>query len=180
MGWSRARSRFGVRLAVGAAVAVALVLANPAVAAAQPPVPCTATTLSVTLGASQGGASTVDVPLLFTNTGSRPCVTQGFPDVSYRTAADDGAQVGRFAQRVGAPGGVVMLAPGAVASADLTMVRADSVDPALCRPTPVQGLRVYPPGQRAPVFVPMNTTVCAGNPPSRQLRIAAVKPGPGP
>jgi uncharacterized protein DUF4232 len=178
MRWCRASSWFGVRLAAGAVVAVGLGLAHPASAAAQPVVPCTASTLSITLGPGSDTGGTVEAPLLFTNTGSRPCVTQGFPDVSYRTDADGGTQVGRSAQRDGNPGGVVTLPPGAVASADLTMVQADSVDPSLCRPTSVPGLRVYPPNQRVPVFVPMNTTVCAGNPSNAQLRIAAIKPGP--
>lgn len=177
--WRR-RSRFGPRFAVGAAAAIGLLLGIPVSAAAQPPVPCTATTLSVTVGLGEPAGDTVQAPLLFLNTGSRPCVTRGFPDVSYRTAPDGGAQVGRTAQRDGAPDGVVTLAPGEVASAKLTMVRADTVDPALCRPTPVQGLRVYPPSQRAPIFVPMSTTVCAGNPPTLQLLIETIKPGPGP
>lgn len=174
MRWSRVPASLAA-----AALAVGLGLVNSPSAFAQPPVPCTATTLSITLGSTESTSGAVTAPLLFTNTGSRSCVTQGFPDVSYRTAPDGGAQVGRSAQRIGAPGGVVVLAPGQVASANLTMARADTVDPALCRPTPVQGLRVFPPSQRAPVFVPRSSTVCAGNPPNLQLTIQAIKAGPG-
>lgn len=180
MRWSRVLVLFaGAALAVGLSLAVGLGLASPPSAVAQPPVPCTATTLSITLGPAESTRGAVTAPLLFANTGSRACVIQGFPDVSYRTAPDGGAQVGRSAQRIGAPGGVVVLAPGEVASANLTMARADTIDAALCRPTPVQGLRVYPPSQRAPVFVPNSSTVCAGNPPNLQLTIETIKAGPG-
>lgn len=176
MGWRRSLAS----LTGGAALALGLGLASPVSAAAQTPVPCTATTLSAIVGLGERVGDTVQAPLLFINTGSRPCVTQGFPDVSYRTAPDGGAQVGRIAQRDGAADGVVMLASGEVASARLTMVQADTVEPAVCRPTPVAGLRVYPPFQRVPIFVPMSTTACAGNPPTRQLRIETIRTGPGP
>lgn len=163
--------RFGRGL-VALALGLAVVGWSPA---EQPPVTCTASTLSVTLGPGEGAAGTTYAPLRFTNTGSRTCVTQGFPGVSYLTE-DGGAQVGRTALREGAPGGTVTLAPGAVASAALAMVRVENYDPVVCRPTPVKGLRVFPPGQRVPVWVPLDATVCAGNLPSQQLRIATIKP----
>jgi Protein of unknown function (DUF4232) len=150
--------------------------ARPAGAAPGPAVPCTAATLSVALGPSEGAAGTVHAALRFTNTGNRPCVTQGFPGVSYVTAAN-GGQVGRAADRDGGPNGVVTLGPGEVASASLAMVQVGNFDRAACQPTPVRALRVYPPGQRVPIFVPIDRTACAGSPSGPQLRIGTIKPG---
>lgn len=177
----------GVPWVLGAAVMVVVAACSagaPSVGAAAssgaadgPAVPCTAATLSVTAGPTEGAAGTVHAPLRFSNTGSRPCVTRGFPRVSYVTARE-GAQVGRAAERDGAPDGMVTLAPGEVASANLAIAQVDNFARGVCQPTPVWGLRVYPPGQPAPIFVPMNGTGCAGNPPDPQLRISTIKQGP--
>ncbi|HEV7791777.1 MAG TPA: DUF4232 domain-containing protein [Pseudonocardia sp.] len=149
-------------------------------APAQPggPVPCRAGTLSVSLGPGGGAAGTVYAPLRFSNKGSPPCVIQGFAGVSYVTG-DNGTQVGPAAERDGVKGAPVTLAPGAVASASLAMVQVLNYDEAVCRPTPTRGLRVYPPGDTASVFVPIAGTGCAGTPPGPQLRISTVKAGPG-
>jgi hypothetical protein len=149
-------------------------------APAQPggPVPCRAGTLSVTLGPGGGAAGTVYAPLRFSNKGSRPCVIQGFAGVSYVTG-DNGTQVGPAAERDGVKGVPVTLAPGAVASASLAMVQVLNYDESVCKPTPTRGLRVYPPGDTASVFVPIAGTGCAGSPPGPQLRISTVKAGPG-
>jgi hypothetical protein len=140
---------------------------------------CGTSTLAVTLGPSEGAAGTLYAPLRFTNTGTRPCALRGFPGVSYVTG-DRGDQVGHAAVRDGAPGGAVTLAPGTVASASLAMVQVANFDRVACRPTPVRGLRVYPPDERASAFIPLAQTGCAGDPPGPQLRIGAIKPGPGP
>jgi hypothetical protein len=143
------------------------------------PVVCNTGTLAIALGPGDAGAGTVYAPLQFTNRGSRPCVIQGFPGVSYVTG-DNGNQVGAAAQRDGARPGPVIIPPGGVASATLAMVQVLNFDQAVCRPTPVRGLRVYPPAERASLFVPIaQGTGCAGNPPSPQLRVTAVKAGTG-
>jgi Protein of unknown function (DUF4232) len=149
-------------------------------APAQPtgPVPCRAGTLSVTLGPGGGAAGTIYAPLRFSNKGSRPCVIQGFAGVSYVTG-DNGTQVGPAAERDGVKGAPVTLAPGAIASARLAMVQVLNYDESVCKPTPTRGLRVYPPGDTASVFVPVAGTGCAGSPPGPQLRISTVKAGPG-
>jgi hypothetical protein len=149
-------------------------------APAQPsgPTPCRANTLTVSLGSGDAAAGTSYVQLLFTNKGSRACVIQGFAGVSYVTG-DNGTQVGAAAERDGTKGGPVTLAPRAVASATLARVQVLNYDESVCRPTPVRGLRVYPPGDTASVFVPTDGTGCAGTPPGPQLRISTVKAGRG-
>jgi len=142
------------------------------------PAPCRASTLRVSLGSGDAAAGTSYVQLEFTNTGSRSCVIQGFPGVSYVTG-DNGTQVGAPAERDGTKGVAVTLAPRGVASATLAMVQVLNYDESVCRPTPVRGLRVYPPGDTASVFVATNGTGCTGNPPGPQLRISTIKSGPG-
>jgi hypothetical protein len=149
-------------------------------AAARPggPAPCHSGTLAVSLGASEGAAGTIYVSLRFTDKGSAPCVIQGFPGVSY-VGGDKGVQVGPAAEREGTKGAPVTLAPGAVASAPVGMVQVLNYDEAVCRPTPTRGIRVYPPGDTASVFVPLSGTGCAGNPPGPQLTVGTIVAGPG-
>lgn len=142
------------------------------------PALCRSAHLRVTLGPSEGAAGTIYAPLRFTNTGTAACVLHGFPGVSY-VAGDNGAQVGPAAERDGAKGAPVTLAPHAVASAMVAMVQVRNYDEAACQPTPVRGLRVYPPGETASVFVPVDGTGCAKTPPGPQLRVRTVQPGPG-
>ena len=144
---------------------------------AQPAV-CTVGDLTVSLGASEGTAGTMYRALVFTNSGDRTCVIQGFPGVSF-VAGDDGHQVGAAAVRSGAKGGAVILKPGATATAPVGFRDAGLFDPAVCEPTDVRGLRVYPPHERKAEFVPFATQGCAGAVPGGQLIVATVHAGSG-
>ena len=112
-------------------------------------------------------------PLVFTNTGSHACELRGFPGVSY-VAGDDGHQVGPAAQETGERAGEVVLRPGGQAAALVQFVQVANFDAAVCQPTPVRGLRVYPPGDTASLFVPAAGTGCAGTPPGPQLTVRTV------
>jgi hypothetical protein len=48
-------------------------------------------------------------------------------------------------------------APGALASAPLDIVQAAAIPTAECKPVPVRGVRIYPPGERAALFIPLPT-----------------------
>jgi hypothetical protein len=152
--------------------------ATTAAAAPVDPSICHSSALAVTLGTSEGAAGTVYVSLRFTNTGPARCVIHGFPGVSY-VGGDNGAQIGPAAEHDGVKGAAVNLPHGAVASAQLAMVQVLNYDASACHPTPVKGLRVYPPGETASVFVPLTGTGCSSNPPGPQLRVKTVQPGPG-
>lgn len=134
---------------------------------------CTSAELKVTLGPDEGAAGSVDRPLVFTNSGSRTCELTGFPGVSY-VAGDDGHQVGPAAQESGPRGGEVRMAPGKSSAAPLQLVQVANFDAAVCNPTPVRGLRVYPPGETASIFVQMDGTGCAGTPPGPQLVVRTI------
>ena len=75
---------------------------------------CAIGELNVTLGESSGAAGSVELPVVFTNTGSRTCTLDGFPGVSYVTGAS-GSEVGAAAGRSGS-GSLVSLAPGSAAT----------------------------------------------------------------
>jgi hypothetical protein len=142
------------------------------------PTICRSSALSVTVGSSEGAAGTIYASLRFTNTGPNQCVLHGFPGVSY-VGGDNGAQIGPAAEHDGVKGAAVNLPHGGVASAQLAMVQVLNYDAAACHPTPVKGLRVYPPGETASVFVPLRGTGCSSTPPGPQLRIKTVQAGPG-
>lgn len=139
---------------------------------------CKAGELKLTAGQGEGAAGTIFRPVRFTNSGNRTCELRGFPGVSY-VAGDDGHQVGPAAAWEGAKGAAVRLAPGETAFATVAFVQVRNFDEAVCRPTPVRGLRVYPPQEFAAMFLPLEGTGCAGTPPSPQLRVRTVQKGLG-
>lgn len=141
-------------------------------------VECKVEDLKLSLRDGGATAGTFYRYLVFTNKGSRTCTIQGFPGVSY-VAGDDGHQVGPAAYRVGKKGPAITLKPGDSAHADVGFVQVRNYDPAVCKPTPVRGLRVYPPHEYDSMFVPSPGTGCAGTPPGNQLTVATVEPGKG-
>jgi hypothetical protein len=140
---------------------------------------CKVADLSISLGGGDAAAGTSYRALVFTNKGTRTCTIQGFPGVSF-VAGDDGHQVGPAADRVGEKGPAIPLAPGASAFADVGFVQIQNYDPAVCQPTEVRGLRIYPPHDYDSAFVPNPGMGCAGTPPGNQLTVATVKAGAGP
>ncbi len=137
---------------------------------------CATAELKGSLGPEEGAAGSVYAPLVLTNVGTRTCELRGFPGVSY-VAGDDGHQVGPAAAMEGPRGGEVVLKPGAAASAPLQMVNVANFDPAVCKPTPVRGLRVYPPGDTASLYIEHPGTGCsAATLPGNQLSIQTLAP----
>jgi Domain of unknown function (DUF4232) len=125
------------------------------VAAAAPA--CASAHLAVSLGGGAGAGMSQDhVGLQLRNTGSTTCTLYGYPGVSW-VRGDQGLQTGAAAVRQPDPNGtekVVTLAPGALASAPLDIVDAAVIPTAQCKPVAVRGLRIYPPGQTAALFLP--------------------------
>jgi hypothetical protein len=135
---------------------------------------CKAASLKLGIGGADAAAGTVYRQLVFTNIGTAPCVLQGFPGVSY-VAGDDGHQIGPAAVRIGTKGEAIDLAPGASAAAPVGFTQVRNYDEAVCKPTAVRGLRVYPPQETASMFVPLEGTGCAGNPPGQQLSVKTIQ-----
>lgn len=155
------------------ATSTAAPVGTPAGGGAAAPDRCTSPRLAVSLGPAEGGAGSVYRPLVFTNTSNRACELRGFPGVSY-VAGDDGHQVGPAAETAGERGPQVRVDPGRSVASALQLVQVGAFDPAVCRPTPVRGLRIYPPGDTAALFVSAPGTGCAGTPPGPQLTVRTI------
>ncbi|WNV86803.1 DUF4232 domain-containing protein [Umezawaea sp. Da 62-37] len=127
---------------------------------------CTSAELTVTAGPSQGqsGMQKSDATFTLTNKGTRSCTLEGFPGVSFVTG-DNGTQVGAPARRNDAVAPqLVTLAPGAGAATVLLITAPEAYDPAECKSVDVRGLRIYPPGETAALFLDMQTHTCSGEP----------------
>jgi hypothetical protein len=134
---------------------------------------CAASRLSVALDDPEVGAGQYNAKIVFTNTGSTSCTLTGYPGVSYvRTA---GVQAGPAADREGGAYSPVKLAPKATAFAPLHDSNGQGgYSDSQCRLTPVEGLRIYPPNQKAALFLPHRTEHCAGSG-IHSLRVGAVR-----
>jgi len=156
---------------------------TPAVAApssssapAGPPA-CPTSSLQVKLGVGQGYAGGVYVVIDFTNTSGSSCTLFGYPGVSLVTGPPF-KQIGLAAKRsTSTPKKLVTLAPGAAASAQLQIVDALNFPSATCGPTKAAALKIYPPNQTEPVYLPNTSSGCAK--PVQIMYIGAVRPGSG-
>jgi hypothetical protein len=141
------------------------------------PLGCATSDLKVTLGVSQGYAGGVYETIVFTNTSGDACTLYGYPGVSL-VSAPPYKQIGLAAKRVRTvPVKVIVLRPGTSANAVLQVVDALNFGAATCSPTQGAFLRVYPPSQTVPVFLPDTSRVCAQ--PVQTLFISAVQVGSG-
>ncbi|MGH3760799.1 DUF4232 domain-containing protein [Actinophytocola sp.] len=143
-------------------------------APASNPAECKVADLALGLNRGEAAAGTVYRQLRFTNKGDRTCIIQGFPGVSY-VAGEDGHQVGPSAYREGTKGEAISLTPGMTVFAPVGFVQVLNYDPAVCKPTSVRGLRVYPPHEYDSVFVSAPGTGCAGSPPGNQLTVSTIQ-----
>jgi hypothetical protein len=152
---------------------------------------CTSADLQASLGGGAGaGMSQNHTGLQLRNIGSSACTIYGYPGVSWVRGAS-GIQTGAAAVRQADPNGTettVTLAPGALASAPLDIVDAAVIPPSECKPVAVRGLRIYPPGQKAALFLSLPTAAggygeCSLTTKSPTLMIgymeAGVQPGGG-
>jgi hypothetical protein len=126
---------------------------------------CTSAELAASLGPSQGqnGMQKSDATFTLTNKGDRSCTLDGFPGVSFVTG-DNGTQVGEPARRNETPAQLVTLAPGAGAATFLLVTNPGAYDEAECKPVDVRGLRIYPPGETAALFLEDATRTCSTAP----------------
>ena len=150
---------------------------TPVSPAATGPLACAPSDLKVTLGVSQGYAGGVYETIVFTNTSGDACSLYGYPGVSLVTAPPY-KQIGLAAKRVATtPVKLIVLTSGTSADALLQVVDALNFGTASCSPTKAAFLRVYPPNQTVPVFLPDTSQVCAQ--PVQTLFISAVQVGSG-
>ena len=146
-------------------------------ATATGPAACPTSSLRVKQGVSQGYAGGVYVVIDFTNTSGSTCTLYGYPGVSL-VSGPPYMQIGLAAKRsTSTPKTLVTLAPGATANALLQIVDALNYPSASCGPTKATALKVYPPNQTVPVYLPNTSNGCTK--PVQILYIGAVRPGSG-
>jgi hypothetical protein len=114
---------------------------------------CVLPALRVSEGARQGTAGSVVTELDFTNVAKGTCTLEGFPGVSFLDGA--GKQVGAPATRNPQPVTTVALPTTAHAVSALQVADASNYSTVDCRPVTAVAVRVYPPGSRAAVLVPL-------------------------
>ena len=93
-----------------------------------------------------------------TNCGSAPCVVEGFPGVSLVTGTQ-GQQLGAPATRTSGTSSLITLAPGAKASAPLSLAQAANFPD--CGVTLAMGFRVYLPDDTAAQFSEQSQQGCS-------------------
>ena len=142
------------------------------------PGPCQSSALKVALGNGGAAAGTAYYQILFTNESSATCTLYGFPGVSF-TGETYAVQVGPAATRNPASHPtLVTLAPGALASAEISVVDAQNYPPGACGLTTASGILVYPPNLTTSVGLPFNGYTCV-HPKDHVLTVNTVVAGAG-
>jgi hypothetical protein len=146
-------------------------------ATATGPAACPTSSLRVKPGVAQGYAGGVYQVIDFTNTSGSTCTLYGYPGVSL-VSGPPYMQIGLAAKRsTSTPRTLVTLAPGATANALLQIVDALNYPTASCGPAKATALKIYPPDQTVPVYLPNTSNGCTK--PVQILYIGAVRPGSG-
>ena len=152
-------------------------VASPSSSAPAGPAACPTSSLQVKQGVAQGYAGGVYVVIDFTNTSGSTCTLYGYPGVSL-VSGPPYTQIGLAAKRsTSTPQKLVTLAPGATANALLQIVDALNYPTASCGPTKATALKIYPPNQTEPVYLPNTSSGCTK--PVQIMYIGAVRPGSG-
>ena len=144
---------------------------------------CATSALRASLGPSNGAAGSGFVPVRFTNTSSTSCTLFGYPGVSL-VVSPGGSQVGNAADRRQADPSLhahtVTLGPGQVAHAVLQINDYGAYPKSRCRPASAPYLRVYPPGQTAPLYIRERYEVNCASTSVTLLHVSPVQPGSSP
>ena len=121
---------------------------------------CAPSRLAVTLRPDAGGAlgAPGSYSVVVVNSGTAACALEGHPGVSYVVGGSTPVGAAAAREGVAAP---VTLAPGGSAVAALRIADPQGVDRQVCQSSPVDGLRVTPPGSTTATVVPAPGSTCA-------------------
>lgn len=135
---------------------------------------CTTDNSTVDLGTANAAAGSVEIPLIFTNTSNADCTLKGYPVVVF-VGDGNGTQIGSTAtQDTSIPVSLVTLAPGATATANLTVTIADVEG---CSPTAADGFRITPPGSNDAFFAATTDYQACDNANVSILKVTAIAAG---
>lgn len=123
-----------------------------------PPV-CATSQLTGSLASPNGTAGTTYYYLVLHNTATVTCTLDGYPGVSF-VQSQAGPQIGASATRNPGPVALLQIPAGGSAKAELGITDATNYGTA-CGITPVNFLRVYPPGQTAALYVAHQDKACS-------------------
>lgn len=125
------------------------------------PAMCSVAELIVSLGPPNGAAGSVYYPLRFHNRSALSCTLDGYPGVSF-VSGPAGGQIGAPATRdQQSPARTLLIAPGGTVAAAVQVVDPYNYPTSGCQPVHAAGLRVYPPGSTAAVFLPLPGPACS-------------------
>ncbi|MEJ1115177.1 DUF4232 domain-containing protein [Paenarthrobacter sp. CCNWLY172] len=121
---------------------------------------CKAASLTAATDSTGGGAAgSIYEKLILTNSGTTPCVLEGFAGVSL-TADASGEPIGEPATReTTTPVTKIELAPGKSAWAEIRYTQAGNYGD--CTKVPAAGFRIYPPNDTASLFVAEPHDACS-------------------
>jgi hypothetical protein len=136
--------------------------------------------MSVDISKADAAAGSTYYPIEFANTSASACALAGYPGVSFVTSATrSGQQIGAAAARNPAYRAVtVRLAPGGYAHAWLQVAQAANYPESSCHPATARGLRVYPPDETTPGYVPQDFAACSAQA-AQLLTVIPLRSGKG-
>lgn len=165
--WTRVRVWSGAATAVAAAVAGSVVMFAPAGAAAaghdaapRSAPECKKADLSAKYKGSDAGMSHVYGRIILHNMSDHACFVQGYGGLSY-VGGGNGTQVGAAADRTPSKTPRTVLQPGDKVRSAVSETSTAPYPKNVCRPTKVDGFRVYVPDETHAFFIPHKTTGCA-------------------
>ncbi|MDO9456320.1 DUF4232 domain-containing protein [Nocardioides sp.] len=153
------KAKIATTTAALALAASGAVVGTAGVAHAQPP-ECANRDLTASYRATDAGAGHRYGVIRLTVTSDRTCFVRGYGGLSY-VGHGNGTQVGASAERDGGRVRTVVLDPGDSVASRVDEVVAGNYPRRACRPTAVDGFRVYVPDSTVSQFVPHRTTGCA-------------------
>ena len=133
---------------------------------------CALSTLTVTLGETQGAAGSRYVPIVFANKGTAACTLNGYPAVSF-VGDGNGTTIGPPADNDPTTTPTTQtVQPGASVTALLRVAVAQNFSG--CTVVTPDGFRIAPPGSSASAFVAFTALQACNNPSIHLLTVRAV------
>lgn len=139
---------------------------------------CATSALRIKVGARTGAAGITNRNIDFTNVGSAKCFLQGFPAAAMVSAGSgSGNLIGSYARPDPVtPEKPIVLASGQTAHAVLGAYKLGSHVATNCDPVTPHWLKVFPPGQTMPAYLPFTARICSASA-ARTLQITPITAG---
>jgi hypothetical protein len=139
---------------------------------------CATSTLRIRLGARTAATGITNRNIDFTNVGTAKCFLQGYPIAAMVSAGGgSGSLIGSYARPYPlAPAKPIVLASGQTAHAMIGAYKLGSHIATNCHPVTPHWLKVFPPGQTMPAYVPFTARICAASA-ARTLQITPIVAG---